>query len=205
MRAWWSLLTCDQRADFGEASVDHGFGLPAKSSGLTISRLRSSFLRLVCLFENTSASITTFASSPFALWMVITLTASPGGTVTASKASEPRSRRWRTLSARTIGSPPTSVDMARMTSTICSTSCRDTGSGYAVRISDLSMVSSSRSMRRPERESSHHLSTSARCRSLTVCSESLASRSSPRSEPSMKLCSCASSRPIRTERATQAA
>ena len=93
MRAWWSLLTCDQRADFGEASVDHGFGLPAKSSGLTISRLRSSFLRLVCLFENTSASITTFASSPLALWIVITLTASLGGTVTASKASELRSRR----------------------------------------------------------------------------------------------------------------
>ena len=127
-----------------------------------MSRLASSFIRLVCLFENTSASITTFASRPFALWMVITLTASLGGTVSASKAFELFSRRSRTRSARTIGSPPTSMERERMTSTTCSTSCRETGSGYAVRMSDLSMVSSSRSSRRAELESSHHLATNAR-------------------------------------------
>ena len=77
----------------------------------------------------------------------------------ASRASELRSLRSRILSARTIASPPTSAASDLMTSTICSTSCRETGSGYAVSRSDLSMVSSSRSIRRPEADSWRHLST----------------------------------------------
>ncbi len=77
---------------------------------------------LVCLLEKTSASTTTLASSPLALCIVITLTASLGGTVMASRESELRSLRSRILSASTIASPPTSAASALMMSTNCSTS-----------------------------------------------------------------------------------
>ena len=129
LRAWWSTRTWDHNAECGEGSLDHGFGLPAKSSGVTMRRLLSSFLMLVCLLEKMSASTTTLASRPLALWIVITLTASPGGMVMASRAPGLRSLRSRILSARTIASPPTSAASDLMTSMICSTSCRETESG----------------------------------------------------------------------------
>ena len=51
-----------------------------------MSLLFCSFFMLVCLGEKMSARMTTLASSPFELWIVITLTAFVGGTVDASMA-----------------------------------------------------------------------------------------------------------------------
>ena len=77
----------------------------------------------VCLDEIRSARITTLASSPFELWIVITLTAFDGGMVDASIDWELLSLRSLSRSERTIGSPPTSEVRALIRSTNCSASC----------------------------------------------------------------------------------
>ena len=78
-----------QIADLGVfPSAGHGLGCPENISGLTMSLLFCSFLMLVCLGENRSARMTILASSPFELWIVITLTAFVGGMVDASMACE---------------------------------------------------------------------------------------------------------------------
>ena len=112
---------------------------------------------LVCLPLNISAKITTFDCSPLEPCIVMTLTASLGGIVTASSVLPLLSLRFLILSARIIGSPPTSLDKDLMMSIVCSMSCLETISGYATRISDLSIVSSNKSIILPEEESSIHL------------------------------------------------
>ena len=169
-----------------------------------MSLLFCSFLMLVCRGENRSARMTTLASSPFELWIVITLTAFVGGVVDASMACELLSLRSRSLSERTIGSPPTSAVSVLIRSTNCSASCLETLSGYATSRSERSMVSS-RSSTRLEELSSRHLDTNDRCLSLEQFDCSLESRSSPFSELERKSCSWVSVIPNSGERATHAA
>ena len=65
------------------------------------------------------------------------------------------------------------------------------------------MVSSSKSIIRPQDASSIHLSTSVLSLSFGQCSESRCNRFSPLREPSRYDCNCESSIPIIGERATQ--
>ena len=64
----------------------------------------------------------TFDCSPFEPCIVITLTASLGGIVTASRELPPLSLKSRILSAKTIESPPTSLDKLLTMSMNCSMS-----------------------------------------------------------------------------------
>ena len=77
--------------------------------------------------------------------------------MTASNALPLLSLRFLIVSAIIIGSPPTSLERDLIISIICSISCLETISGYEIKISDLSIVSSNKSIILPEEDKSTHL------------------------------------------------
>ncbi len=115
---------------------------------------------LVCVLLNKLAIKTTFDSSPFDLCIDITLTASPCGTGSASMELL-LLLIARILSAITTGSPPNSIAKSLTIPMTCSTAFLEAGSGLATRRSDLSVVSSSMSNKRPASESIDHRITMA--------------------------------------------